>query len=218
MDCYLTRIFHAVRYLSRESYDLTDEARNTTITHMDVQQPKLLPRYRNDEDISGTASCRRTSWRSKIYPVRKHFHEQTLERHYDGGAQQDYKVNFRGHGYFRDSWLLARPDYLDAVTSTFVWKSIGFKEHFEYDHQKMYEMQREAIIMERLTASARIVDIYGHCGTSIFAESMEKDVTPTIVQENGYMKQSDLEELEKRCAADEQLDYIRKTRHCIGHG
>jgi hypothetical protein len=36
--------------------------------------------------------------------------------------------------------------------------------------------------MERLTSSERIVDMYGHCGTSIFAENMKEDVTRNCPQ------------------------------------
>lgn len=37
--------------------------------------------------------------------------------------------------------------------------------------RSMAKIQREAIIMERLTASPRVVGIYGHCALSILSES-----------------------------------------------
>lgn len=46
--------------------------------------------------------------------------------------------------------------------------------------------------MERLSASPRIVDIYGHCGSSIFVESLPNEVEEVIVPGGGWMKHDDL--------------------------
>jgi hypothetical protein len=215
------------REIPTNAYDLYEIARKETLAMFDAQQPKLRPKYRNDEDIIGPVMCRRNNWRSRIFPVCNHFHESTLDRNYEGsysdsgnndGMQQrhqlqEYTIEFRGHGYFRDTWLLQRPDtygsggvstskattgrsYNRNSSSSFVWKSMRLKDHFDYDYDMMFQIHQEAIIMERLTASERIVDIYGHCGTSIFAENMKEDVTPDIVPGHGYMLQKDLDKLE----------------------
>jgi hypothetical protein len=217
------------REIPTNAYDLYELERNTTLANMDAQQPKLQPKYRNDEDINGPVLCRRNNWRSRIFPVCNHFHESTLDRNYErsggdsgssnGSTQQrhqlqEYKIEFRGHGYFRDSWLFQRPDTYGSgggtstsktttgwsnnrsSSSSFVWKSMRLKEYFDYDYDMMYQIHQEAIVMERLTSSERIVDMYGHCGTSIFAEHMKEDVTPGIVPGSGYMLQKDLDKLE----------------------
>lgn len=209
------------RKIPKNAYDLYELERNATLAKFDAQQPKLRPKFRNDEDITGPVVCRRNNWQSKIFPVCNNFHESTLDRDFDrsntgGDVLQEYSIHFRGHGYFRDSWLLERPDKhgtrnantkttgqsknsnsSNDISSSFVWKSMRLKDYFDYDYDMMYQIHREAIIMERLTASERIVDIYGHCGTSIFAENMEEDVTPAIVPGDGYMRQKDLNRLEK---------------------
>lgn len=41
-------------------------------------------------------------------------------------------------------------------------KTLQMKHKYNEDHFE--EVQTEAIIMERLTRSPRIMDIYGHCG------------------------------------------------------
>jgi hypothetical protein len=78
----------------------------------------------------------------------------------------------------------------------------------------------ESIIMERLTSSPRILDIFGFCGTSIVAESMSKQITVDIVAESedwegyaGWMAQEDLDKLQKydvhpmnNLTNDEKLD------------
>lgn len=217
------------REIPINAYDLYERERNATLVTLDAQQPKLQPKYRNDEDIPGPVLCRRNNWRSKIFPVCNHFHESTLDRNFDNGNNgnsndgmqqrqqlQEYIIEFRGHGYFRDSWLFQRPDtYGGGGTSTssktttgwsnnrnssssFVWKSMRLKDYFDFDYDMMYQIHQEAIIMERLTSSERIVDMYGHCGTSIFAENMKEDVTPDIVPGDGYMRQKDLDKLETK--------------------
>jgi hypothetical protein len=214
------------REIPTNAYDLFEMERNATLWNLDAQQLKLRPKYRNDEDITGPVLCRRNNWQSKVFPVCNHFHESTLDRNFEsvsvnggnGSMQQrhqlqEYIIEFRGHGYFRDSWLLHRPDtYGSSGTSTmttgqsdsksknssssFVWKSMRLKDYFDFDYDMMYQIHREAIIMERLTSSERIVDMYGHCGTSIFAENMKEDVTLDIVPGDGYMRQKDLDKLE----------------------
>ena len=51
--------------------------------------------------------------------------------------------------------------------------------------------------MERLTASPRIVDIYGHCGTSVWVEALPYEVEEYIVPNSGYMAQADLKDEEE---------------------
>jgi serine/threonine protein kinase len=60
----------------------------------------------------------------------------------------------------------------------------------------MYTIHREAIVMERLTHSPRIVDIYGHCSTTIISEPMPSDVSHDIVPGEGHAKQADLDDLD----------------------
>jgi serine/threonine protein kinase len=69
----------------------------------------------------------------------------------------------------------------------------------------MAEMNNEAIVLETLSGSPRIVDIYGHCGVSIVAEIMEFELTKEIVPGSeidysayGYMNQSALDKLQTK--------------------
>jgi serine/threonine protein kinase len=66
-------------------------------------------------------------------------------------------------------------------------------------------MHREAIIMESLTASPLIVDIFSHCGMTILAEHMLEEVEPEMIPHNirgqsakyGWVNQDYLDELQK---------------------
>lgn len=53
----------------------------------------------------------------------------------------------------------------------------------------MYSAERDALIMERLSGSPRIVDIYGLCGSSVMVESLPKEVEKYIVPGEGYIAQ-----------------------------
>jgi serine/threonine protein kinase len=52
------------------------------------------------------------------------------------------------------------------------------------------KIQREAIIMERLTSSAYIVNIHGHCGLSVLAETSEDSVVTTIIPQSDHVVQT----------------------------
>jgi hypothetical protein len=54
--------------------------------------------------------------------------------------------------------------------SSFVLKTLRLFQTFDYDHHQFGGAK--PIIMERLTASP-IVDIYGHCGTSLAVEYVQ---------------------------------------------
>ena len=47
--------------------------------------------------------------------------------------------------------------------------------------KSMLRSQREALIMERLTSSPRIVNAYGHCGTSILVETMSHSALDAVI-------------------------------------
>ena len=50
--------------------------------------------------------------------------------------------------------------------------------------------------MERLTGSPKIVDIYGHCGSSVMVESLPHEVEEKIVPGGGWIQQEKLHDKE----------------------
>lgn len=84
-----------------------------------------------------------------------------------------------------------------AGEDSFVLKMLQLPEDDEdTDHlpspSSFFKIHHEAIIMERLTSSPTIVNIYGHCATSVIAEVMPEELTTKIVPLPGYIKQTDL--------------------------
>ena len=154
-----------------------------------VDEEKFSSKYQPDEDLEDQERpCQRTNWQSKIFPNCNEFHELTLERPSEIG--QDYAVRYLGHGYFRDAWLF------ESHVSEFAYKRLRLNSEFNVDFWDMHKIHKEAIVMERLTPSPRIVDIYGHCSTTILSEPMASEVWRSIVPGTGHAKQSDLDELD----------------------
>jgi hypothetical protein len=97
------------------------------------------------------------------------------------------------HGHFRDAWLFS------SDVSEFAYKRMRFERVFYkrgVDYRDMYKTHRDAIVMERLTRSPRIVDIYGHCSMTIISEPMPSDVYDDIIPGDGNAKQADLDKLD----------------------
>jgi serine/threonine protein kinase len=58
-------------------------------------------------------------------------------------------------------------------------------------------VQNEAIIHERLSSSPQILNIYGHCGTSVLLEAMVGDIAKRIIPTKGKLEQTKLDEWQK---------------------
>lgn len=65
---------------------------------------------------------------------------------------------------------------------------------FFRQHLTLTPSSQDALIMERLSGSPRIVDIYGHCGSSVMVESLPHEVQEKIVAGGGWIKHEDLNE------------------------
>jgi serine/threonine protein kinase len=64
------------------------------------------------------------------------------------------------------------------------------KGEHDVDARNMDRHRRDALSMERLTASPNIVSIYGHCGNTVLTEYLPRGLD-TIVYNNGDKKQTE---------------------------
>lgn len=200
------------RTITKKSEEDDTVHRSKMLDLMDAVK-KLSHWYINEEDFTGREECTRTNWRSHGYQTCNIIHETTIHR--PRGLLQDFSVNYRGRGSFRISWMLENKNENDA----FVFKAMRYGNLFDY--KKRYQMENEAIIMERLTSSPWIVDIFGYCGFSILAENMVGEATKDIIPGSetdcnscGYMQQEKLDELQKddvvpmnKLSDEQRLDY-----------
>lgn len=141
--------------------------------------------------------CRRANFEALYFPTCNNgFHDVDLSRDYDphvlGAVDLSYFDSYVfAHGYYRDAWMLKRPD--TAIDKGGVLKTLRLKHNF--DIEAFGGIQKDALVMERLTSSPRILNMYGHCSMSMLAEPMQYEVEQYIVPGSGYKKQAELDKL-----------------------
>jgi len=132
----------------------------------------------HDEELedSSIRGCRRNNWRSKSYPVCNLFHEVSR---WDSVVERD--LVYRGSGHWRDAWEVSPfSGPMNASTPT-VLKTIRLHLSGIGGPKILADMAREATIMERLSSSPYIVNIYAFCGTSATVESLPFEVEDEIL-------------------------------------
>lgn len=194
----------------------------------DIDDDEVNEHYDHTDEVTGQKECVRNNWGHRPRPVCNHFHESTVSFESSASQVQRYDINYLSHGYYRDSWLYKSKDQLAATTTTadtqdddfFIFKTLRMHEDHEFNYYSLRKVEKEALVMEALSASHLIVDIYGHCATSIIAEAMPGEITTAIVPgdvddyDRGHVKQSDLDALQQddvyplnNLTVTEKLDY-----------
>ena len=105
-------------------------------------------------------------WQLTSFPACNSIHEYDISATTSPShTTDDTAAQLINHGYWRDVWKVH-----DAVLKTIRY------EH-DYTERNYDRHRRDALAMERLTASENVVDIYGFCGNSgVFQYSQEGDV------------------------------------------
>ena len=119
----------------------------------------------DDQVVDGELECQEPNWRSLMFPTCNTVHE----------LGSDTK-SFLGQGTNRMAWLV-EPDQGDdeIVLKRLVLSQPNGERH-------LLKNQRETLILERLSASPRIVNIYGACGTSNLVEAMLRSTMTDITK------------------------------------
>lgn len=163
-------------------------------------------------------------------------------------------VRYLSHGYYRDVWIVednawiwpsryskekdnepnealgvidekGTANLVKKAYRTMVLKTLRYKHKFDTDSFK--EIQNEAIIMERMTHSPRIMDLYGHCGFSVSAELVPIEFEERVVHGEGYAKVEEVNERNKNgmrpynnFTAEEKLGFALEMAESIAdlHG
>jgi hypothetical protein len=200
-----TNVADFVRVISNDDDVIYHRERLEMLDEIDDYDVSEKYEY-NDEYIPGNPrdKCLRNSnWAWTPKPVCNNLHEVSIDFHAKSVVQEEYKIKYLSHGYYRDTWLLSprRPETADD--RAFVMKTL--RAH-PFDIYNIRKVEVDALITEHLSASKLIVDIYGHCGASIMAEAMPGEIDTTIVPvpedgdddyDIGHMHQSDLDALQK---------------------
>eukprot|EP00980_Cylindrotheca_fusiformis_P012565 scaffold3084_cov144-Cylindrotheca_fusiformis.AAC.13 len=151
----------------------------------------LDPYYEFDEDLEDTeVTCRRANWKHLYRPNCNSLHELDLMNDYPSSHvrlkdTEQLDSFYISHGYFRDVWVVESQDGAEkTVLKVSRWKH-------DFGKTLLHEILRDALIMERMTHSPRIVDIFGHCGTAVRVEAIPYEVEEVIVPD-GNIKQEKL--------------------------
>ena len=115
--------------------------------------------------------CRDPNWAKRYYPTCNAMHELTLDEDYDPdranrpGYDKTFDSFYISHGAFRDVWMTLQPFPKNEKSAL---KMSRYK--LDLDHRTHFNTLNDAMVMERLTGSPRIVDVYSHCGGSVWVE------------------------------------------------
>lgn len=109
-------------------------------------------------------NCRQPSWQSHFYPTCNVMHEGDY-------IADDSSVQI-GNGYYREAWLV-------NSTQPLIVKALKMKHDINDD--TVHQVIQDAVIMEHLSPSPRIMDMYSLCGTSLVVKSMPVSVEKQIV-------------------------------------
>lgn len=60
----------------------------------------------------------------------------------------------------------------------------------------IYKIHKEAIVLERLSHSPQVLDIYSYCGTSVVVEAMVSELQDSMVPGDGFASQKKLDKLD----------------------
>jgi hypothetical protein len=193
------------RFISRSDLRIYSRTRNNFLKEMDKMDSKLAKRiFSRDEELQDDPpnGCHRNPWKSMAYSICNTFHEFPdlvegfLDPHHEG-----LQVAFRGAGFFRDAWEWSHQGVMPTssattttttITNRWVMKRIHLDDTLNYGIRNIATIAQEAIIMERLSASPRIVDIYGYCGTSMLVEPMVGEIDTEI---NADLERQEVREL-----------------------
>lgn len=99
------------------------------------------------------------SWQTESKPTCNSIHERDLGfLTYDTDYQALEQVRLLAHGYFRDVYMVKDSDFQTNVAlKTGRWERI-------YDAYMMERHRMDAVVMDQLTRSPHVMDIYGFCG------------------------------------------------------
>ena len=107
-------------------------------------------------------------WMTDSYPNCNNFHEMSFPDAVYWNTTTTTALSRRdrltklGRGWFRVTWRW------DRSTESIVLKTLRLEREFLYEYFDLHN--RDALAMERLTASPHVVDVYGYCGQSAINE------------------------------------------------
>jgi len=123
--------------------------------------------YYNIEEHGGKGpDCDFVEWHHSTFPSCNNMHEINM-------SNPDEQLI--SYGFYRNVWV--------GKSETYVIKSLVYNH--EYGMENFEFVRMDALVMERLTSSPLVVDIYDHCGTTIVAEAVHHEIEEKMVPGDG---------------------------------
>jgi len=154
---------------------------------MEEEQMGIWKQYRAMDDDAvrsevytsrnDNTECRIPEWYRLQFPSCNKFHEMPM-------IHSDANNTFLGRGFYRMVFSIEERDQPWYVLKVLRWQEGGKKqdENLFRPSPSMIEKTRlDALVMERLSFSPRIADIYGFCSTSIMTEPLPGEILKEAV-------------------------------------
>ena len=171
------------------------------------------------------------SWVTRSYPNCNEIHEIDLRQGYNprrksidstamaAAAEGGKLTGYVGSGLWRDVWKVdprgeaammgteqnKKEDDYDDVEPPAVLKAM--KQQHPYDFRNNDRHRRDALVMERLSSSKYVVDIYAYCGNSVLSEYVGRTLDDFIYLDD----KEKTEEEEEEAAEDKELKRLLDT-------
>jgi len=117
------------------------------------EEEYLLEYFAFDDDTIRKDNCRKPSWYNLKFPLCNVMHEKNVK-----GVEDN--ATLVTNGFYRDVWTLTDEGVM--------LKTLRYEHTFNLDNVAMIDI--DVLIMERLTFSPRISNVYAHCGASVLVE------------------------------------------------
>jgi serine/threonine protein kinase len=140
-------------------------------------------------------NCVRPAWQSLHFPTCNDIHEIDLVVIRQRQLLFETQIGLVNNGFWRTVWMVNPRDDTNSVVNDLVYNGtrsptiaalkIMRSEH-GWDTRNLDRHRRDSLVMERLTASPYIVDIYGHCGTTMLTEYIEQTLKDIIFPDSRW--------------------------------
>ena len=132
--------------------------------------------------------CRQPEWYRLQFPTCNSFHEVTMVH---SGSESSYL----GKGYFRMAFSIVEKNQPWFILKVMRWRkeksSIGM---FSPEYREKTRV--DGLVMERLSASPRITDMYGFCATSVMTEPLPGEIWEEAVPTERTIQKHELRDKE----------------------
>jgi serine/threonine protein kinase len=121
--------------------------------------------------------CVKADWHTFSFPNCNGIHEIDLASIRIRQKTTNETIGVLNHGMWRTVWAV------DPYVATELQALKVIKGEFEVDDRNFDRHRRDALVMERLTSSPNIVDIYGFCGNTMLTEFISKTLEDVVKQD-----------------------------------